>query len=153
MRRIFMPGLIALVALTIYVQASSAPPAQQQFRMLEFSRTGPWEVAAISSDEKVNHCALTRGTSSADLKPGEPKFLMIVDTTWMVVRVRDASYKFSEKKKLDITAITAEGVASTPAAATGPCSYVFHAASKKKRSEIRDGPALRFASRGYCGPA
>jgi hypothetical protein len=119
MRRIFMPGLIALVALTIYVQASSAPPAQQQFRMLEFSRTGPWEVAAISSDEKVNHCALTRGTSSADLKPGEPKFLMIVDTTWMVVRVRDASYKFSEKKKLDITAITAEGVASTPAAATG----------------------------------
>ena len=119
MRRIVMPGLIALVASTIYVQAATptAPPAQPQqpFRKLEYSRIGPWEVAAIGNDEKVNHCALTRGTSSADLKPGEPKFCMIVDNTWMIVRVRDASYKFTEKKALAVTAITAEGVESTPA--------------------------------------
>jgi hypothetical protein len=35
------------------------------------------------------------------------------------VRVRDASYKFTEKKALAVTAITAEGVESTPLAATG----------------------------------
>ena len=123
MRRIVMPGLIALVASTLYVQASTpaAPPAQQQqpFRKLGYSRIGAWEVAAIGNDEKVNHCALTRGTSSADLKPGEPKFLLIVDNTWMILRVRDASYKFTEKKKLAVTAITAEGVESQPPAATG----------------------------------
>src|SRR6185436_17510026 len=60
-----------------------------------------------------------RGTSSADLKPGEPKFLMIVDNTWMILRVRDASSKFTEKKQLAVTAITAEGVLSQPPAATG----------------------------------
>jgi hypothetical protein len=123
MRRIVMPGLIALVASTLYVQAStpSAPAAQPQqpFRKLNFSRIGPWEVAAIGNDEKVNHCALTRGTSSADLKPGEPKFLVIVDNAWMIVRVRDASYKFTEKKGLAVTVTTAEGVESKPAAATG----------------------------------
>jgi hypothetical protein len=123
MRRIVMPGLIALVASTLYVQAStpSAPAAQQQqpFRKLNHSRIGPWEVAWIGNDEKVNHCALTRGTSSADLKPGEPKFVMIVDKAWMIVRVRDASYKFTERKSLALTATTAEGVESKPAAATG----------------------------------
>jgi hypothetical protein len=123
MRRIFMPGLIALVASTIYVHAAppSAPQAQQQqpFRKLNYSRIGPWEVAWIGNDEKVNHCALTRGTSSADLRPGEPKFLMIVDNSWMILRVRDAGYKFTEKKPLAVTAITAEGVESKPLAATG----------------------------------
>jgi hypothetical protein len=123
MRRIVMPGLIALVASTIFVQAStpSAPPqAQQQpFRKLNTSRIGGWEVAWIGNDEKVNHCALTRGTSSADLKPGEPKFLMIVDNTWMILRVRDAGYKFTERKPLAVTATTAEGVESKPPAATG----------------------------------
>jgi len=121
MRRIVMPGLIALVASTLYVQAStpSAPPAQQPFRKLNFSRIGPWEVAAIGNDEKVNHCALTRGTSSADLKPGEPKFLLIVDNGWMILRVRDVSYKFTERKSLAVTVVTAEGVESKPAAATG----------------------------------
>src|SRR6185436_13745510 len=122
MRRIVMPGLIALVASTIYVQASTpaAAPAQpeQPLRKLGYSRIGPWEVAAIGNDQKVNHCALTRGTSSADLKPGEPKFLMIVDNTWMILRVRDASYKFTEKKPLPVTVITAEGVESKPDAAT-----------------------------------
>jgi hypothetical protein len=122
MRRILMPGLIALATSTIYVQAStpSAPPAQQQpFRKLNYSRIAGWEVAWIGNDEKVNHCALTRGTSSADLKPGEPKFLMIVDNTWMILRVRDAGYKFTERKQLAVTTITAEGVESRPAAATG----------------------------------
>jgi hypothetical protein len=122
MRRYLMPGLLALVASTIYVQASTpgAPAKQAQpFRKLEFSRIGPWEVAAIGNDEKVNHCALTRGTSSADLKPGEPKFTMIVDNKYMIVRVRDASYRFTERKGLAITATTAEGVESRPAAATG----------------------------------
>ena len=123
MRRLVMPGLIALVASTIYVQASppAAAPAQPQqpFRKLNHSRIGPWEVAWIGNDQKVNHCALTRGTSSADLKPGEPKFLMIVDNTWMILRVRDAGYKFTEKKQLAVTAITAEGVQSQPPAATG----------------------------------
>ena len=117
-----MPGLLALVASTIYVQASTpeAPAKQPQpFRKLAFSRIGPWEVAAIGNDEKVNHCALTRGTASADLTPGEPKFTMIVDKTYMIVRVRDASYKFTERKSLAITATTAEGVESKPAAATG----------------------------------
>ena len=68
MRRYFVPGLVALVASTIYVQASTpAPPqAQQPFRKLEYSRIGPWEVAAIGNDEKVNHCALARGTSSPE---------------------------------------------------------------------------------------
>ena len=74
MRRYLVPGLIALVASTIYVQASTpTAPQAQPLRKLEFSRIGPWEVAAIGNDEKVNHCALTRGTSSTDLKPGEPK--------------------------------------------------------------------------------
>ncbi len=116
MRRTLMPGLIALVASTLFVNA--ATPAQP-FRKLEFSRTGPWEVAAIGNDEKVNHCALTRGTSSAELKPGEPKFLMIVDTKWMILRLRAAEYQFTEKKALAVTAITAEGVESNPLAATG----------------------------------
>ena len=44
---------------------------------------------------------------------------MIVGTKWMIVRVRDVSYKFTEKKALSVTAITAEGVESTPLAATG----------------------------------
>jgi hypothetical protein len=131
MRRIVMPGLIALAASTIYVHAAppSAPAAQshtqshtqaqQPFRKLNHSRIGPWEVAWIGNDQKVNHCALTRGTSSADLKPGEPKFLMIVDETWMILRVRDASFKFAEKKQLAVTATTAEGIESRPPAATG----------------------------------
>jgi hypothetical protein len=120
MRRYLAPGLVALAASTIYVQASTpTAPQAQPFRKLEFSRIGPWEVAAIGNDEKVNHCALTRGTSSADLKPGEPKFSVIVGTKWMIVRVRDASYQFTEKKALSVTAITAEGVESTPLAATG----------------------------------
>lgn len=118
MRRTLMPALIALAASSVFVHA--AAPAQP-LRKLEFSRIGAWEVAAIGNDEKVNHCALTRGTSSAELKPGEPKFLMIVDATWMILRVRAAEYKFTEKKALAVTAITAEGTESQPMAATaGP---------------------------------
>src|SRR6187455_1092509 len=118
MRRYLMPGLVALAASTIYVQASTpaSPQAPQPFRKLEYSRIGPWEVAAIGNDEKINHCALTRGTSSAELKPGEPKFLMIVDRAWMILRVRDSSYKFTEKKGLPVTVTTAEGVESNPLA-------------------------------------
>jgi hypothetical protein len=116
MRRYLMPGLIALVASNVF---ASATTPQQTFRKLEYSRIGPWEVAAIGNDEKVNHCALTRGTSTAELKPGEPKFLMIVDRTWMILRVRDASYRFTEKKGLPVTVTTAEGVESRPPAATG----------------------------------
>ena len=116
MRRTLMPALIALAASSVFVHAA-AP--SQPLRKLEFSRIGAWEVAAIGNDEKVNHCALTRGTSSAELKPGEPKFLMIVDTKWMILRVRASEYKFTEKKALAVTAITAEGVESQPMAATG----------------------------------
>ena len=120
MRRYLVPGLVALVASTLYVQASTpTAPQQQPFRKLEHSRIGPWEVAAIGNDEKVNHCALTRGTASAEPKPGEPKFSMVVGTKWMIVRVRDASFKFTERKALAVTAITAEGVESHPVAATG----------------------------------
>src|ERR1041384_4998547 len=94
MRHCVMPGLLALVASTIYVQASTpAPPqAQQPFRKLEYSRIGPWEVAAIGNDEKVNHCALARGTASPDPKAGEPKFLMLVDKESMILRLRAAEY-------------------------------------------------------------
>ena len=116
MRRYLMPGLIALVASNVFASATTPP---QPFRKLEYSRIGPWEIAAIGNDEKVNHCALTRGTSTAELKPGEPKFLMIVDRTWMILRVRDAGYKFTEKKGLHVTVTTAEGVESKPLAATG----------------------------------
>ena len=121
MRRYLMPGLLALVASTIYVQASTpAPPqAQQPFRKLEYSRIGPWEVAAIGNDAKVNHCALARGTASPDPKAGEPKFLMLVDKETMILRLRAAEYKFTEKKALAVTAITADGVESKPLAATG----------------------------------
>ena len=111
MRRYLMPGLFALVASTIYVQASTpAPPqAQQPFRKLEYSRIGPWEVAAIGNDEKVNHCALARGTASPDPKQGEPKFLLLVDKETMILRLRAAEYKFTEKKALAVTAITRGG--------------------------------------------
>lgn len=121
MRRFVMPGLLALVASTIYVQASTpAPPqAQQPFRQLEYSRIGPWQVAAIGNDAKVNHCALARGTSSADPKAGEPKFVLLVDKESMILRLRAAEYTFTEKKALAVTAITAEGVESKPLAATG----------------------------------
>ena len=119
MRRYLMPGLIALVASNVLAHATTPAAPPQPFRKLEYSRIGPWEVAAIGNDEKVNHCALTRGTSTAELKPGEPKFLMIVDRTWMILRVRDASYKFTEKKGLPVTVTTAEGVESKPLAATG----------------------------------
>jgi hypothetical protein len=44
---------------------------------------------------------------------------MIVDRTWMIARVRDASYRFTGKKQLDLTVITAEGAEMKPAAATG----------------------------------
>ncbi len=122
MRRSVAYRLLAapLLALALTVAAQGATPAQPQpFRKLEFSRIGPWEVAAIGNDEKVNHCALTRGTSSAELKPGEPKFTMIVDNTWMILRVRAADYRFSEKKGLAVTVTTAEGAESKPPAATG----------------------------------
>ena len=119
MRRYLMPGLIALVASNVFASATTPAAPQQPFRKLEYSRIGPWEIAAIGNDEKVNHCALTRGTSTAEVKPGEPKFLMIVDRTWMILRVRDASYKFTEKKGLHVTVTTAEGVESKPLAATG----------------------------------
>ena len=121
MRRYFMPGLFALVASTIYVQASTpAPPqAQQPFRKLEYSRIGPWEVSAIGNDAKVNHCALARGTASPDPKAGEPKFLLLVDKETMILRLRAAEYKFTEKKALAVTVTTAEGLESKPLAATG----------------------------------
>jgi len=119
MRRYLMPGLIALVASNVFASATTPAAPPQPFRKLEYSRVGPWEVAAIGNDEKVNHCALTRGTSSAELNPGEPKFLMIVDRAWMILRVRDASYKFTQKKALSVTVTTAEGAQSRPLAATG----------------------------------
>lgn len=110
------------LALSVAAQCATpgnAPAQPQPFRKLEFSRIRGWEVAAIGNDEKVNHCALTRGTSSAELKPGEPKFTMIVDTKWLILRVRAADYKFTEKKALAVTAITADGTESKPLAATG----------------------------------
>lgn len=123
MRRYFMPGLFALAASTIYVHAAtpSAPsqPQPQSFRKLEFSRTAGWEVAAIGNDEKVNHCALTRGAKSAELTAGEPKFTVIADGKWTILRVRDVSYQFTEKKALEVTVVTAEGAESKPLAATG----------------------------------
>ena len=121
MRCYVMPGLVALVASTIYVQASTPAPARepQPFRKLEYSRIGPWEVAAIGNDEKVNHCALARGTASPDPKQGEPKFLLLVDKETMILRLRAAEYKFTGKKARAVTAITAEGVESKPLAATG----------------------------------
>lgn len=123
MRRLVMPGLVALVASTIYVQASTPAPqkAQQPFRQLDYSRIGPWQVAAIGNDEKVNHCALTRGTTSPEPKAGEPKFVFLVDKETMILRLRAAEYKFTEKKALAVTAINADGVESRPLAATaGP---------------------------------
>lgn len=123
MRRYLAPGLIALVASTIHVQASTpaSPQAQQPFRKLEYSRGGPWEVAAIGNDAKVNHCALTRGTASAEPKQSEPKFTMVVDKEFLILRLRAAEYKFTETKALAVTAITAEGAESRPLAATaGP---------------------------------
>lgn len=124
MRRSFSHRLLAASALVLVLSgtAQSAPPAAAQaqpFRKLEFSRLGPWEVAAIGNDQKVNHCALTRGTSSAELKPGEPQFTMIADETWTILRVRATDYRFTEKKPLAVTAATAEGAESKPAAATG----------------------------------
>ena len=119
MRRYLTPGLIALVASNVFAYAATPAGPQQPFRKLEFSRIGPWEIAAIGNDERVNHCALTRGTSTAELKAGEPKFLMIVDRAWMILRVRDASYRFTEKKGLHVTVTTAEGVESKPLAAAG----------------------------------
>jgi len=80
MRRLALFGLLAtvLVASAAPAFAQSATPASapaaQAFRKLEYSRSGGWEIAAIGNDEKVNHCMLTRGTSSADPKPGAPKF-------------------------------------------------------------------------------
>jgi hypothetical protein len=140
MRHCVMPGLLALVASTIYVQASTpAPPqAQQPFRKLEYSRIGPWEVAAIGNDEKVNHCALARGTASPDPKAGEPKFLMLVDKETMILRLRAAEYKFAEKKALAVTAITAEGVESKPLAATaGPdLADIRFSAEPKERDAL-----------------
>jgi hypothetical protein len=118
--RLFAAPALAL-ALSVAAQSATptSPQQPQPFRKLEFSRIGPWEVAAIGNDEKVNHCALTRGTSGAELKPGEPKFTMIVDTKWLILRVRAAEYRFSEKKALSVTAVSAEGVESKPFAATG----------------------------------
>src|SRR6185295_15553331 len=122
MRRYLLPGLIALTASNVFVYAAtpSAPPApaaqQQPFRKLEFSRIGPWEVAVIGNDEKVNHCALTRATSSAELKPGEPKFTVIADAKWMIARVRDTNYRFTERKALELTAITPDGREMRPPA-------------------------------------
>ena len=125
MRHFIIGRFTAAIALALILPAaanSATPgdkPAQQPFRKLEFSRIGPWEVAAIGNDEKVNHCALTRGTSSAELKPGEPKFTMIADEKWTIFRVRATDYRFTEKKPLIVTAITAEGAESKPLAATG----------------------------------
>jgi len=127
MRRSFAYRLLAAptLALALSVAAQSATPEgapqqqQQPFRKLEFSRIGPWEVAAIGNDEKVNHCALTRGTSSPGLKAGEPQFTMIADAKWMILRVRADGYAFTEKKGLPVTIVTAEGAESKPLAASG----------------------------------
>lgn len=126
MRRSIIYRLLAVpaLALALSVAAHGATPdgaasQSQPLRKLEFSRIGPWEVAAIGNDEKVNHCALTRGTSSAELKPGEPKFTMIADAKWMILRVRAAEYQFTQKKALAVTLVTAVGAESKPAAASG----------------------------------
>jgi hypothetical protein len=128
MRRSFIYRLLAApaLALALSVAAQSATPegaAPQPFRKLEFSRIGPWEVAAIGNDEKVNHCALTRGTASPELKSGEPQFTMIADAKWMILRVRAAEYQFTEKKGLPVTVVTAEGAESKPLAASGGSNF------------------------------
>jgi hypothetical protein len=65
--RYLMPGLLALVASNVFAHATTPQP--QPFRKLEYARIGAWEVAAIGNDEKVNHCALTRGTSRRSSNP------------------------------------------------------------------------------------
>lgn len=125
MHRLMLGGLSAVVAAVSIVSAAqaampAAAPAQAQpFRKLAFSRIGPWEVAAIGNDEKVNHCALTRGTSSAALLPGEPKFTLIADKHWTILRVRSIDYQFTERKALAVTVVTPDGKESTPLAASG----------------------------------
>ncbi len=125
MRRSALFGLLATVLVASAAPAFSqsatpaSAPAAQPFRKLEFSRIGGWEIAAIGNDEKVNHCILTRGTSSADPKPGEPKFAFAVDQTWAILQLRTADFKYTEKKGLPVTVTTAEGSESKPLAATG----------------------------------
>ena len=125
MRRPALFGLLATVLVASAAPAFSQPatpasaPAAQPFRKLEYSRIGGWEIAAIGNDEKVNHCILTRGTSSADPKPGEPKFAFAVDQTWAILQLRTADFKYTEKKGLPVTVTTADGSESQPLAATG----------------------------------
>ncbi|HEX6103649.1 MAG TPA: hypothetical protein VF031_11430, partial [Alphaproteobacteria bacterium] len=89
----------------------------------EWQVVSPWEVAWIGNDKKVNHCMLQRGELlMADPKPGAPSFVIVADREHTILRVRATDYRFTGKRMLAVTLVTADGAERTPlgAAATGP---------------------------------
>ena len=122
---------IAIVALALSATAAlaaspgaprpaNAPAAAQPFRTLASTTVEPWQVAWIGNDEKVNHCALLRGTGASDPLPGEPKFLFVADREWVILRVRAVEYQFTDKKPLSLTLTTAIGERQPLATTGGP---------------------------------
>ena len=62
---------------------------------------------------------------------------MIVDTSWMILRVRDAGYKFTEKKPLAVRPGTAEGVELKRHAVTGGRTWLTFASAPSRRRATR----------------
>jgi hypothetical protein len=78
-----------------------------------------WQVVFVGTDERVNHCVLVRETKSAKPTSAEPHFALLADQKWVILQVRSADYRFTEKKALKVTLATPDGSETAPLASTG----------------------------------
>lgn len=116
---------VVLAAATASAVAQTATPASapaaQPFRQLASRTIAPWQVEWVGNDEKVNHCIVARGTKSDKPTAGEPKFMFVADNGIAILRLRAATFQFTEKKALKVTLVSPDGTERTPLAATaGP---------------------------------
>lgn len=108
--------VVALLAVLTPALAQAAPPAQQ-FRALSSFSSGDWQVVAVGNDERVNHCAVERGSFAAQPRAGEPRMMFQVDQNWAILSVRSVDYRFPGKKALAVTLVGSDGSEQTPKAA------------------------------------
>ena len=121
MRRHVMPGLVALVASTIYVQASTHGPAAgaaavPQTRVFAHRTVGSRGDRQRREGEPLRARARHRVARFKTGRAEIPAAGRQGDDDPAAAR---GEYKFTGKKALAVTAITAEGVESKPLAATG----------------------------------
>jgi hypothetical protein len=110
--------IAVLLAVLAPALAQAAQPAQPLRPLSSFS-SGSWQVVTVGTDERVNHCAVERGSFAAKPKPGEPRVMFQVDEQWAILSVRSTDYRFAGKKPLAITLVGSDGTEQTPKAAAG----------------------------------